>query len=344
MAGQANENSQSIEIGERALELIKRHNLSASPSSYAVWYAYVSCNSPALARSIDGIIANKGNVSDGDIDAVRRRHLSDLDTAARLTVVGEKLGDEVEQIVGMIEASIGIYGDAEQDLTDASRKLAVAIDRDTLRSIVEAVLLASNDVQQENAKLGHRLKQSHEQIFELQEHLTAIRTQALTDPLTGLANRRHFDERLADALVEAERDASALSLLIADVDHFKTFNDTHGHLLGDQVLRLVASVLTQNTKGQDLVSRYAGDEFAVILPNTNLREAITVAENFRKAITSREIIKRATGEHLGRVTLSIGIAQRHTGETAQALIEAADTCLYAAKKAGRNCFVSEADL
>jgi diguanylate cyclase len=344
MAGQGNENSQSIEIGERAQELIKRHNLSADPSSYAVWYAYVGMSNPALARSIDGIIANKGSLSDGDLDAVRRRHLSDLDTAARLTVLGEKLGDEVEQIVGMIEASIGIYRDAEQDLTDASRKLAVAIDRDTLRSIVEAVLLASHDVQQENAKLGHRLKQSHEQIFELQEHLTAIRTQALTDPLTGLANRRHFDERLADALVEAERDAGALSLLIADVDHFKTFNDTHGHLLGDQVLRLVASVLTQNTKGQDLVSRYAGDEFAVILPNTNLREAITVAENFRKAITSREIIKRATGEHLGRVTLSIGIAQRHAGETAQALIEAADTCLYAAKKAGRNCFVSEADL
>jgi diguanylate cyclase len=344
MAGQGNGNSRSIEFGERALELIKHHNLSANPSSYAVWYAYVSGSNPVLAGRIDGVIANKGNLSDGDIDAVRQRHLSDLDTSARLTVIGEKLGDEVEQIVGMIEASIGIYGDAEQDLTDASRKLAVAIDRDTLRSIVEAVLLATNDVQQENAKLGHRLKQSHEQIFELQEHLTAIRTQALTDPLTGLANRRHFDERLAEALVEAERDASALSLLIADVDHFKTFNDTHGHLLGDQVLRLVASVFSQNTKGRDLVSRYAGDEFAVILPKTNLREAITVAENFRKAITSREVIKRATGEHLGRVTLSIGIAQRHAGETAQALIEAADTCLYAAKKAGRNRFVSEADL
>jgi diguanylate cyclase len=229
MAAQQNENSKSIEFGERALELIKRHDLSANPSSYAVWYVYVGGGNPALARSIDGVIANKGNLSDSDVDEVRQRHLSDLGAAARLTVVGEKLGDEVEQIVGMIEASIGIYGGAEQDLTDAGRKLAVAIDRDTLRSIVEAVLLATNEVQQENARLGHRLKQSHEQIFELQEHLTAIRTQALTDPLTGLANRRHFDERLADALLEAERGDSASSLLIADVDHFKTFNDTHGH-------------------------------------------------------------------------------------------------------------------
>lgn len=344
MAGQRNEKSQSVDLAERALELIKRHNLSASPAIYAVWYAYVGGTNPALARSIDGVIASKGNLSDSDIHQVRQRHLSDLDAVTRLSVVGEKLSDEVGQIVGMIEASIGITGGVEQELTDASRELAIAIDRDTLRGIVEAVLSATKDVQQENTKLGHRLKESHEQISELQEHLTAIRTQALTDPLTGLANRRHFDAQLANALVEAQQDDRALSLLIADIDHFKKFNDTHGHLLGDQVLRLVASVLTQNTKGQDLVARYGGEEFAVILPGTNLHDAVAVAKKLCKVIASREVTKRATGERLGRVTLSIGVAHRHTSETAQALIEAADTCLYAAKKAGRNRVVSEADL
>jgi diguanylate cyclase len=166
----------------------------------------------------------------------------------------------------------------------------------------------------------------------------------LTDPLTGLANRGHFDAELADALVEAQRDDGALSLLIADIDHFKKFNDTYGHLLGDQVLRLVASVLTQNTKGQDLVARYGGEEFAVVLPGTNIHDATAVAKNLCKAIASREITKRATGERLGRVTLSIGVANRHPGETAQALIEAADTCIYAAKRAGRNRVVCEDDL
>ena len=136
----------------------------------------------------------------------------------------------------------------------------------------------------------------------------------MTDPLTGLANRRHFDQRLAHALIEAERGDSTLSLLIADIDHFKTFNDAHGHLLGDQVLRLVASILIQNTKGQDLVARYGGEEFAVILPSINLLQATTVAENLRKAITSREVIKRATGEHLGRVTLSIGVTSAGGGD------------------------------
>ena len=344
MAGQRNEISQSVELAERALELISRHNLSADPASYAVWYAYVGGANPALARSIDGVIASKGKLSDSDIHNIRQRHMSGLDTVARLTVIGESLNDEVEQIVGMIEASIAITGGVEQDLTDASQKLAVAIDRDTLRGIVEAVLSATKDVQQENAKLGNRLKQSHEQISELQEHLTAIRTQALTDPLTGLANRRHFDAELADALVEAQRDDGALSLLIADIDHFKKFNDTYGHLLGDQVLRLVASVLTQNTKGQDLVARYGGEEFAVILPGTAVHDAIAVANNLCKVMASREVRKRATGEYLGRVTLSIGVAHRRSRETAQAMIEAADTCLYAAKKAGRNRVVCEDDL
>lgn len=338
------DDSQSVELAGRALELIKRHNLSADPASYAVWYAYVDSANPALARSIDGVLARKGTLSDSDIHEIRQRHLFSLDTIVRLSTVGEMLNDEVEQIVGMIEASIGITCGVEQDLADASRKLAVAIDRDTLRSIVEAVLSSTKDVEQENAKLGNRLKQSHEQISELQEHLATIRTQALTDPLTGLANRRHFDAQLVEALAEAQQADGTLSLLIADIDHFKQFNDTYGHLLGDQVLRLVASVLSQNTRGQDLVARYGGEEFAIILPDTKIDDAIEVAKNLCGLMASREVRKRGSGDHLGRVTLSIGVAHRHSGETAQALIEAADTCLYAAKKAGRNRVVSEADL
>lgn len=343
MAGKPND-CQSVELAERALELIKRHNLSADPASYAVWYAYIGSANPALARSIDGVLARKGALSDSDIHEIHQKHLSSLDTAVRLGTVGEMLNDEVEQIVGMIEASIGITGEVEQDLTDASRKLALGIDRDTLRSIVEAVLSATKEVQQENAKLGDRLKQSHEQISELQGHLTAIRTQALTDPLTGLANRRHFDAQLADALAEAQQKHGALSLLIADIDHFKQFNDSYGHLLGDQVLRLVASVLTQNTSARDLVARYGGEEFAVILPDTNIDDAVAVAKNICRLMASRQVRNRGTGDHLGRVTLSIGVAHRHSGETAQALIEAADACLYAAKKSGRNRVLSEADL
>ena len=131
--------------------------------------------------------------------------------------------------------------------------------------------------------------------------------------------------------------------MMTDIDHFKNFNDTYGHLTGDQVLRLVAMSVKQNVKGQDIAARYGGEEFAVVLPNTVLRSAITVADHIRRAVMTKELMKRSTGEHLGRVTISIGVATLHKGDTAQTLIERADACLYAAKRNGRNRVICETD-
>jgi len=131
--------------------------------------------------------------------------------------------------------------------------------------------------------------------------------------------------------------------MMTDIDHFKKFNDSYGHLTGDQVLRLVAISAKQNVKGQDIAARYGGEEFAIILPNTVLRSALTVADHIRRAVMTKELMKRSTGEHLGRVTISVGVAMLQHGDTAQSLIERADTCLYAAKRNGRNRVICEAD-
>ena len=132
--------------------------------------------------------------------------------------------------------------------------------------------------------------------------------------------------------------------MLTDIDHFKTFNDTFGHLTGDQVLRLVALSVKQNVKGQDIAARYGGEEFAVVLPSTALRAAITVADHIRRAVMTKELMKRSTGEHLGRVTISIGVATLPARTTpSQSLIERADTCLYAAKRNGRNRVICETD-
>jgi diguanylate cyclase len=99
----------------------------------------------------------------------------------------------------------------------------------------------------------------------------------------------------------------------------------------------------QNVKGQDIAARYGGEEFAIILPATPLRSALTVADHVRRAVMTKELMKRSTGEHLGRVTVSVGVATAHKGETAQSLIERADACLYAAKRCGRNRVMCETD-
>ena len=122
-----------------------------------------------------------------------------------------------------------------------------------------------------------------------------------------------------------------------DVDHFKLFNDRFGHLMGDGVLSLIGTTLKQSIKGQDTAARFGGEEFAVILPNTNGGGALVLAEDVRKKIVSRELKKRASDTRLGTITVSIGIAEFRPGDRPLTLIERADACLYAAKLAGRNC-------
>jgi len=166
---------------------------------------------------------------------------------------------------------------------------------------------------------------------------------ALTDPLTGLGNRKYFDRMIDTAVQNALANGEPLSLLMFDIDHFKSFNDSYGHLTGDQVLRLVGMSLRQTIKGQDITARYGGEEFAVVLPNTALRQALTVADHIRRAVMAKELKKKSTGEILGRVTISVGVSVLKAGDDTDALIERADSCLYAAKRNGRNRVVCEID-
>src|SRR4029078_7379926 len=153
--------------------------------------------------------------------------------------------------------------------------------------------------------LEDRLTRSKNEISNLQQSLEAIRAESLTDPLTGLGHPKYFARMTETAVQTAQGDGEPLSLLMLDIDHFKSFNDNYGHLTGDQVLRLVAMSLKQTTKGEDTTALYGGEEFAVVLPATALRQALTVADHIRRAVMSKELKKKSTGEILGRGTISV---------------------------------------
>jgi diguanylate cyclase len=224
-----------------------------------------------------------------------------------------------------------------------SLKLGQSKDREGLRAIVETLVHTAKEMEASNQALEERLHARRLEINELQENLETVRTESLTDPLTQLANRKFFDAALETAIAEARAKNEALSLMMTDIDFFKKFNDSFGHLTGDQVLRLVAKSVKQNVKGRDTAARYGGEEFAIILPSTMLRAATTVAEHIRCAVMTKELMKRSTGEQLGRMTVSIGVATLHPSDTAQSLIERTDACLYAAKRHGRNRVICESD-
>jgi diguanylate cyclase (GGDEF)-like protein len=156
---------------------------------------------------------------------------------------------------------------------------------------------------------------------------------ALRDPLTGVYNRRHLDERLEAEYSASRRHGSPLSLLVVDVDHFKTVNDTHGHLAGDAALKMVARALSEGLRKEDLLARYGGEEFVVIARGSDLAGATQFAERLRERIESARCMWN--GKEL-RVTASIGVAQLGPGMTVQQWIDAADRGVYQAKHGGRN--------
>jgi diguanylate cyclase len=134
-----------------------------------------------------------------------------------------------------------------------------------------------------------------------------------------------------------------MALLLCDIDHFKAFNDNWGHQTGDQVLRLVASCLSESVKGRDTAARYGGEEFAVLLRGTGLEDATLVAEQIRETVENKKLVKKSTGDVLGSITISIGVAEFGADEAADSVIRRADACLYGAKQHGRNLVVNQND-
>jgi diguanylate cyclase (GGDEF)-like protein/PAS domain S-box-containing protein len=163
----------------------------------------------------------------------------------------------------------------------------------------------------------------------------ALRTQSIRDPLTGLYNRRYLQEMLEREIRRAVRSDQALGILMVDIDHFKKFNDTYGHEAGDTVLREAATFLTKNIRAEDIVCRFGGEEFVVILPTASLEASRSRAERLRSKI--RELTVLHHGQSVGAITVSIGVAAvPEHGTSSKEVIEAADAALYRAKNAGRD--------
>jgi diguanylate cyclase len=342
MAVNTNEHERTLAFAEIALGQIKALRQPAYPRNYEIWYTYATGYNSALNQNINEALARKGTLSTSDLDQIYDNHLSSTRLTDRIDNVGAKVVDEIDQIMAMIEATAGSATNYSESLADVSQKLGAA-DRDGVRSIIESLVVATKDMEKTNNALEARLKASKHEITQLQHNLEAVRNESLTDPLTTLANRKFFDLALDKAMTESAKSGEPLSLLMTDIDHFKKFNDTFGHLTGDQVLRLVAQAVKQNVKGQDVAARYGGEEFAVVLPRTALQQALTVADHIRRAVMGKELMKRSTGEHLGRITISIGVAVLRADDTAQSFIGRADAGLYAAKRSGRNRVICEAD-
>jgi diguanylate cyclase len=225
------------------------------------------------------------------------------------------------------------------DVSDHSAKVKAisndlaGIDRDSVDANT-AVFAALDQMLAANGELQQRLEQAEKQLATQAAEIRAYEFEARTDSLTGLSNRRAFDDELKRRLSEWERKRIHCTLVLLDIDFFKKFNDSHGHQAGDEVLKHVAKVLKGECRDMDLPCRYGGEEFAVILPTTDGFSSCSVAERIRVAIESTEV--KYQGKTL-KVTCSLGVSQFETRDDVARLIRRSDEALYKSKEAGRNC-------
>jgi diguanylate cyclase len=326
-----------------AFDLLKRSGIPPYPQFYELLYTYATGVNPSLNSRINTVF-REGQTPNADLAETLYNEFLKSDVTDRMSSVSERMHARIEAVNEAIDTAMTSASAYSGSLQSASGDLERDLNEAGIKDLAARLLVETRRMQETNRELEQKLEASRDDIAALQRDLDDVRRESMLDPLTKIANRKSFDEGLIDAIKEARDTGTPLALLLADIDHFKTFNDTFGHQTGDQVLRLVAMTLKSNIKGKDLAARYGGEEFVAVLPYTDLGGAVIVAENVRKAIQAKELLKRSTGEKLGRITASFGVASYQPGDNITSFIERADRCLYAAKNAGRNRVVGENEL
>ena len=311
--------------------------LPPSRQNYEILLVCLLRTSPDLAAAVGALVANGQAPSQGEMDDLYERFFSRTRFASHVMETGSRITLEIADALDALKkagATTQTYGST---LSSAARSLAASsIDGESLKRLVSGLAAATGEMSRDNATLSTKLAHSSLEMEKLRTSLREARTESLTDGLTGVANRKLFDETLRARKDEADANATSLALIIADIDHFKAFNDTWGHQTGDQVIRFVATSLTKFALPDHLVARYGGEEFAIVMPRTTLRQASDIAETIRAAIESKRLLRRSTNEMIGAVTVSFGVSLYVPGEPVTQLISRADQCLYLSKRNGRN--------
>lgn len=340
--------TKATDLLSRIAALLDEGDIPPTPPNFEFWYRYVTAADPDLVQAVDAVRKTNGHVSLRSMAHIRRelygRCEDDLDALDSLLGGAEAQLYKMADYVGRSASNADDY---RQELTHSQEVLVGSFEGasvSTHRQMLEQMINTTSIMIEKTARLEAELAISGQEINTLKRDLESARTESRTDPLTGIANRKAFMSYLEAQAARALADDKPLSVAFCDIDHFKLFNDTWGHRLGDEVLRLVGMSLERLCHGIGFPARYGGEEFVVILPGKARQAACDIAEQLREFVASRTVRAKHSNREVGRITLSLGVAQLRFDDTMEALIERADQALYQAKKNGRNQVCSELDV
>ena len=323
-----------------AFQHIQKHGTPPDPHTYALWYAYVARTPPGVNTAVDQLLASGRALDSYELGEIYNEFLSEKQEDEAQEAIGKEFEKSLKTVSDLIRSGMSQNQQFCSTLQDLEHTPDIKGEGD-VKDLLTHLISESQKMADVSTRLTQGLQESQAHVQKLNEELEQVRKQSLLDPLTSVANRRAFENRLKWQIEDAETNRSTFCLILADLDEFKQINDSYGHQIGDSVLQKFAGSLLEATKGQDLVSRYGGDEFAIIMPEISLTAAYNLMVSIKHKFEGMRMPSNTGAQSFAEATASFGISSYKPHQTAEKMIEVADTALHRAKTTGRNRVCAE---
>jgi len=316
------------------LGFLSKHKIPGSPINYQIAYDFISGNNTQLIKALEQILEQEGKLTENELLSLYKQFIIQDDKSL------ESVRQELQKIITYIQSeyddSSGKLSDYLGSLNNFNEALSGSGQTEELSAEIQKVIEDTRSTESSQRKFESQMSNMMKEVETLHKQLEQVREDSLTDALTGIANRKAFDEELERVFQHSHENKLPFCVVIADIDYFKKFNDTYGHLVGDKVLRFVAITIKSCVKGKDMAARFGGEEFVLILPETDITGAGAVAEQVRIAVSKCTLKDQAKNKDFGKITISLGIAQFKPSDQPKDVLKRADQALYQAKENGRN--------
>ncbi|MGZ5012176.1 MAG: diguanylate cyclase [Methylobacter sp.] len=319
---------------------MSKNKIAPDPLNFAIFYEYIVGRNVVLNNELDELLDKQDAFTSELSVRLFKKHI--CDTSLDFL---EKTSHILLQLINKTGEELDITGEkasaATKDFQNQSKRLENNQNLPEIKTVLTEIIVGTRSLAETSMSLQAQLDESKKEMQLLRQELAQARETAKTDALTGLLNRRAFDQKLNEYIENHKQSNVELCLLILDIDHFKQINDTFGHQMGDNVLRYTANLMKQHITEHHCAARYGGEEMAIIMPNTSLNQAMEIAERIRASLAQHPLKLRGSKKSIGKVTISIGVSSFQINDSLESLIERADKAMYQAKDNGRNQVMAE---
>ncbi len=333
--------STAVALLKQTLPEMNKRNIATTPHNYSIWYEFVVGNNAELNRAISDLDQKNTVYTDELLQQLYDKFIAEAHEAAV-----NKLSESVKEIIVEFLSKSNAEGEGlsayAQMLSEFTSQVESVDDIADIKHLVTDLLDETKRRETATQQMQATLETMALEMKRLRAEVSKLNSEATTDSLTKVNNRRAFDMEIENFISSAKANQKPLCMLLIDLDDFKKFNDKFGHTIGDKVLRFVATLLKNNIKGCDSVSRFAGEQFSILLPDTAYKGAMILAEKIRDKLSKQTLSDSAEKIELGTVTASFGVAPYQYGESSEQLIRRADRCMHEAKRAGKNRVIGDA--